>query len=222
MISEPAPISFDRLRLHSFLRDREIENRVWFLLDLGAALTLGNLYVDFQPDGKFSWNEALADFRFLDIQFQHRNETNPPPLLEMIIAQAVARQLPELRVVVQKEDAGLEMISWQPWNGQSLTIPMEFLYLFGFRCGGRGVSANVQLGHHLVLFGLRLFNGEEVAIDQQRVRDERIAAAIFGNQELVSEIRGLPASRKIVFDAAFLFAKEGCDPDGVPPPVRFM
>jgi len=149
----------------------------------------------------------------------------------------------------------------EDWQGKSLMIPVDFIRLQNFqlrqgkriitigpdkkkvghlvwqRWNDKVVTADIEVGHHLVFFGVKIHNDyqglkfERLSIDwlsdaplgEERIQDKTVNALIkgmFANKEILETISAV-AKGTIDMESKFVDKVKGCDSEGIPPPIKF-
>ncbi|MDP3057266.1 MAG: hypothetical protein Q8N37_01950 [bacterium] len=226
------------LRLVSLKSDLGEEKTVRATLELGNALNIAGVQAGYEKEGgSFHQNLSMASLRLMDTPFLHRKEkekNTPLHLLEEIICEAIwfffkQNEVRMRDLLGQKlDDFDLEEF-FPEWNDRELAIPVEFIKLSKFDCRHQNgdVSADIQLGHHFIVWGVKIYDGRgvfELFDENIRSRELRkvIREMIKRNAELQEHVKYL--SKHGISDMGeevFIDKTEGCDPKSLPPPVSF-
>jgi hypothetical protein len=222
-----------KLKLVSLKSRKGEEKEAWMTVELGNALNIVGVQVGFEG-GSFHQNLSVASLRFLDTPILHRKEENHMPLLEDIICEAICIFFKEnavrLRSLFEQglNDLDLEEVNLKQ-NGSDLVIPIQFIKLknFSSRHSGGDVRVDIQIGHHIIVWSVKIYNGNVFDIFDDNIKDpelRRVICRMIQNDiRLRDYVRYL--SQRGIGDLGsgeeFIEQTEGCDPNSTPPPVKF-
>lgn len=216
------------------LKSRKGKKReAWMTVELGNALNIVGVQVGFE-DESFHQNLSVASLRFLDTPILHRKEENHTPLLGDIICEAICIFFKEnavrLRSLFEQglNDLDLEEVNLKQ-NGSDLVIPIQFIRLKNFSscCSGGDVRVDIQLGHHIIVWNVKIYNGNVFDIFDDNIKDPELRRVIYGMIQYDIKLRDyvIYLSRRGIGDLGsgekFIKQTEECDPNGTPPPVKF-
>lgn len=228
------------LKATRILGSKENEKYAWGNLEIGTlGFTLHSLLITLREKGDLSQNYATCNMRFLDVPLKHRlrNGGKPPRrrILEDVVALAVAdeylrRRKKELLPLFNNSGASFTFPWFTPpeWQG-NLRIPVEFIRLFNFECRENGpISAHIQIGHHLVFWHVCIYDRQRrhpFKLENKNIRNPEILLAInrlLAKKKVRSYLeRLMETSHFVGDDAEFIDKIPGCNPDGLPPRIRF-
>ena len=226
-------------RVYDIRRDRDHPKRVWVNIRLGDVLAVFGVYVESEKGGYlpvrkavsprlFSQNWAMAQVRFLDVPLLHHGVGKRLSLLEDTLALAFMECWGELDRVLKNglEQTELDFVRPKAWKGMSRRIPVDCVRIWDFE-RPRGmvgpVSANVQFGHHFVVWHMQVFGDGKFVLDPKHERgvlssDLRWAADLILRQTSFREfVKGLHATI-LPEKREFVVKTKGCDIEGIPPP----
>ena len=226
------------LRLVSLKSDSKDEKMVRLTVELGNALNITGVQAGYEKkDGSFHQNLSMASLRFMDVPILHRreNEKNTPLfLLEDIICEAIflffKQNEMRMRDLLGQKLDDFDLEEFNPdWNGLELAIPVEFIGLSRFNCRHQNgdVRVDIRLGHHFIVWGVKIYDGKGVfELFDENIRDRElrkiIRKMIKSNTELQGHVRYL--SKHGISDmgeTVFIDKTAECDSESLPPPVSF-
>jgi len=233
-----------RLRLASLKSIPDEEGTVFATVELGNALNITHVRIGYEgKGGPFHQNWSMASLRFLDVPILHKGEkekNNSEPLLEDIVREAIllffkgGDAFPgndaRLRYLLGQQLGGFDLEEFNlRQNGRELLIPVQFIRMSKFDCRHQNgdVRVNIQLGHHLIVWNVKIYDGKGVfEIFDDNIRDPKlrkiIREMIQRNMELQKHVKHLSQNgTSDLGETVFIDKSEGCDPKSVPPPVSF-
>ncbi len=223
-------------------QEEKKERRAWGSLKVGSSgFNFNSILFTMWEDGCLTQNWAMAGARFLDVPIKHHKKKTPKMLLESILAKAIfeiymQKKEKDLKAVIngEKETAEFPFSKLREWNS-SLGIPVDFIRLQNFSCACKEekVWADIQVGHHLIFWGVPIFDSSRASDCFQYskeiggpIQDDRVISVI---NRLLSG-RGLQKRALDLHDNGywatgkeeFSDSVKGCQMDGVlPPPIKF-
>jgi hypothetical protein len=221
-------LNVPRIQLKNFRRNTDFDSKetktAHFSLILEGAVAINGIDIKISESRNprdilhISHNNALADVRTLDV------------LLYEYLAMGMNEFLNEAHLCEVSQFLGKridflydsDLFEPTAWKDLSLRIPVDFVAIYGMR-GRNGITvANVRLGHHLILWGVRLYPTFK---PDGRIFDKRIIDVIEGllaRKGVRERLRYY--AEKNSFDIGHkngLVAKvKGCNQNKIPP-VRF-
>jgi hypothetical protein len=222
-------------------QQKEREGRcAWGSLKVGSnGFNLNNILFRMWEDGCLTQNWAMAGAKLLDVPIKHHKKKTPKMLLENILAKTIfeiymKKRGKDLRAVINGEKEMVEFPFSKQWNSP-LRIPVDFVRLQNFACAceEKKVWADVQVGHHLIFWGVPIFDLNRAS---DRFQYNKEIGGAIQDDRVISVINGLLSDRVLqerAFDLRsdryredekleFSDAITDCQMNRVlPPPIKF-
>jgi len=235
----------DGLQLHHLVPGGP-DRAAWASLKLGSAFNINGIMISSKPEEEwqFTSNPGNADARLLDVPGLHEKLTKGE-LLRDVLYKAVhdlcLDRSEVLRPFIKNGWPGDELtfgfFKPKDWQGKSLMIPVDFISLQDFQLVEKTgvVTADIEVGHHLVFWHVKIYDPEQVwdplacgfsdaPFGEERIQHEEIARLINGMLLMDGNVKktiSAVAEGKIDMESKFIDKVEGCDPEATPPPIKF-
>ena len=235
-------VKIDGLQLHH-LASGGPDRAVWASLKLKPAFNINGILIASCPNEawQFTSNFGNADARLIDVPGLHEKPTKGELLRDVLykaVHDACLDRAEVLRPFIKNGWPGDELtfgfFKPEDWQGKSLMIPVDFIRLQNFQSVVKtgGITADIQIGHHLIFFGLRvwttflatdlIFGDHNSPCGEVRI-ESRFSWLILSMLKLpeVQKVMTEVANRGIDVESKFIDKVEGCDPEATPPPIKF-
>lgn len=191
---------------------------------------------------QFTSNLGNADARLVDVPGLHEKPTKEKLLREVLnkaVHDSCLDRSEVLRPFIKNGWPGDELtfgfFKPEDWQGKSLGIPVEFIRLKNFQLAQKTgvVTADIEIGHHLIFWGVRfwytgmewhpLMSFSDIRCGEERIQEKQLIRLInrmFLRSD-VKEVVTSVANGAIDMESKFIDAVEGCDPEAVPPAIKF-
>lgn len=175
-----------------------------------------------------SHNDSAADMRLIDKPFYHHGKSQPKHLLYEYIAIGMnefvnGTHYEEVRKFLNKETNRLdnsEPFKPEMWKGKSLRIPVDFISMYAIGVRDGIVQAHIQLGHHIVLWGVQVyptFKPDNVIFDKRVIEEIK---KILARRRVKNTLRYCAQNNTFNHEDKFVSKIPGCRETKIPP-VRF-
>lgn len=221
-------------RVCNIRRSKGEPGYAYFDIRLGDMVLVEGVKIKYQEEGDrpaLLQNWGTASVRFPDVSILHRHTSKRNPLLHDVLASALTECFSELLQALQNgsQKQELRFIEPKEWDGKALRIPVDFVKFNKLMCGGinQPVYTDFWVGHHFIICGVKIFNGLELGLDKEgcsKILSPTLCWLVdkLCRQVKVQEaVHGVSTEGTADTDADFMIGVKGCDPDGIPPAIRF-
>lgn len=215
--------------------DLDKEKHISVSARIGDAFVINGVRIGngTQP-GSFVQNWSGCDARLLDVPGLHHGKHKKYPVLHDILAKEVYlffngpgnKDLRELMETGKSmPETSLLWEECQKDDGKSLRIPVEFIKLRDIRFFNRDfVTAHVQIGSHLIFWNVRIFDGKNIKVSNDRIIDaelNEVIAKMLRRRNVRRAINQVIETKTSDISAEFIDAIPDMDIDKNPTPIRF-
>ncbi|MBU0546911.1 hypothetical protein KKA72_02205 [Patescibacteria group bacterium] len=228
-------IKIEGIQIHSLRKiypfkseKKDNENRISASVRIGDAFDINGVNIGIKKnDNQFFQNWSEADARLLDVPALHRKLKKGNSLLHDVLARAIflfctgeGNESIRKFIIENAEQPALPFFKPEEWKGLSLRIPVEFIKSrHFFYLWTNKVFVDIQIGHHLIFWNVRIYDGKKINLSNDRILDptlRNIIENILKKKEVKGTILDVLKKERDDITNKFIDVTKACDIEKIP------